>query len=81
VILSHLYEQGIVSLIVEGGAHTLQQFIDANIWDEARILTGISEIKQGLKAPKIEGAKRKYDFGLDQVEIIENHISSNSSPT
>ena len=26
-----------VRLIVEGGAHTLQSFIDAGLWDEIRI--------------------------------------------
>lgn len=34
-ILNSLYQEGLQSLIIEGGAHTLQLFIDANLWDEA----------------------------------------------
>lgn len=31
-----LYQQGITSLLVEGGTHTLQLFIDSGLWDMAR---------------------------------------------
>lgn len=34
-ILDALYQEGLQSLIVEGGAHTLRLFIDENLWDEA----------------------------------------------
>ena len=30
-----LYKQQIQSVIIEGGAYTLNQFIEQNIWDEA----------------------------------------------
>lgn len=37
-VLSSLYsEHGITSLLVEGGAAVLRRFIDAGIWDEARV--------------------------------------------
>jgi len=39
-ILYQLYLQDIQSVIIEGGAHTLQSFIEAGLWDEARIFTG-----------------------------------------
>jgi len=35
--LADLYSRGITSLLVEGGTAVLQSFIDANIWDAARI--------------------------------------------
>ena len=38
-LLSSLYENDIQSLLVEGGAKTLQSFIDQNLWDEARVIT------------------------------------------
>jgi diaminohydroxyphosphoribosylaminopyrimidine deaminase/5-amino-6-(5-phosphoribosylamino)uracil reductase len=39
-ILFQLYLQDIQSVIIEGGAHTLNSFINAGLWDEARIFTG-----------------------------------------
>ena len=64
-ILRVAYEHQIQSLIIEGGSKTLQTFIDANLWDEARIFTGDSQFKEGVKAPVIE---RKYV----EVKKIEN---------
>ena len=50
-----IYRYKIQSLIVEGGAKTLQTFIDKNLWDEARIIKGIPFFKEGTKAPFING--------------------------
>ena len=38
-ILDQLSEKKLQSVIIEGGTKTLQHFIDANLWDEARILS------------------------------------------
>lgn len=46
-----LYENEIQSVIIEGGANTLQQFIDANLWDEAYVFVGNVQFETGLKAP------------------------------
>jgi len=32
-----LFKHKVQSLIVEGGAKTIQTFIDENLWDEARV--------------------------------------------
>jgi len=50
-ILDACYQNGIQSIIVEGGSHTLQRFIDANMWDEVRKFTGDVYFKEGVKAP------------------------------
>lgn len=50
-----LYEKSITSLIVEGGTRTLQTFIDANLWDEARVFTGNTTFATGVKAPHFSG--------------------------
>ena len=50
-----LHQNNINSVIIEGGAQTLQTFIDANLWDEARVFTGNVEFKEGVKAPKLSG--------------------------
>ncbi|WP_400079444.1 bifunctional diaminohydroxyphosphoribosylaminopyrimidine deaminase/5-amino-6-(5-phosphoribosylamino)uracil reductase RibD [Winogradskyella sp. R77965] len=50
-----LFNQNINSIIIEGGAQTLQTFINENLWDEARIFTGDIEFKTGTKAPILKG--------------------------
>lgn len=48
----------ILSILIEGGAQTLQSFLDSGLWDEARVFTGEKPIKKGLKAPDITGEIR-----------------------
>ncbi|WP_066758066.1 bifunctional diaminohydroxyphosphoribosylaminopyrimidine deaminase/5-amino-6-(5-phosphoribosylamino)uracil reductase RibD [Crocinitomix algicola] len=72
-ILKKIYTLEIQSLIVEGGAFTIQKFLDENIWDEARILTGIRDLKDGVKAPTIKGTIIKnIDLDKDKLTIIRN---------
>ena len=54
-ICNYLHGQNINSVIIEGGAQTLQSFIDQGIWDEARVFTGNVEFKTGVKAPRFSG--------------------------
>lgn len=54
-ICNVLHQNNINSVIIEGGAQTLQTFIDANLWDEARVFTGNINFKKGVKAPKFSG--------------------------
>jgi len=71
-ILSDLHSQKIQSLIVEGGAKLLQNFIEKNLWDEARILTGNKQLSNELKAPKIQGKEiLSTKIEGDNVRIIE----------
>ncbi|ATA70340.1 bifunctional diaminohydroxyphosphoribosylaminopyrimidine deaminase/5-amino-6-(5-phosphoribosylamino)uracil reductase RibD [Capnocytophaga sputigena] len=48
-----LYQRNIQSLIVEGGAYTLQQFINAGLYDEMRIYKSEVSFGKGVKAPQI----------------------------
>lgn len=50
-----LYRHELQSVIIEGGKQTLQTFIDANLWDEARVFTGDISFQQGIEAPKLQG--------------------------
>lgn len=50
---ANLYNRGIQSLIVEGGAATLRQFISSDNWDEARIFIGEETFGAGVKAPQL----------------------------
>lgn len=49
-----LQKHQIQSVIIEGGAQTLQTFIDANLWDEARVFIGNISFKNGIKSPKLQ---------------------------
>nr|WP_282956979.1 bifunctional diaminohydroxyphosphoribosylaminopyrimidine deaminase/5-amino-6-(5-phosphoribosylamino)uracil reductase RibD [Lacinutrix venerupis] len=51
----YLYKKNINSIIIEGGAKTLQLFIDKELWDEARVFKGAIEFKEGVKAPVFSG--------------------------
>ena len=50
-----LSKHKLLSVLIEGGSQTLQAFIDANVWDEARIFSGGSAFLSGISAPKISG--------------------------
>ncbi|MDN3547740.1 bifunctional diaminohydroxyphosphoribosylaminopyrimidine deaminase/5-amino-6-(5-phosphoribosylamino)uracil reductase RibD [Mucilaginibacter aquaedulcis] len=72
-ILYQLYLQDIQSVIIEGGARTLQSFIEAGLWDEARVFTGKINLKNGIKAPQITGIiAGEFPSGKDRLQIIYN---------
>jgi diaminohydroxyphosphoribosylaminopyrimidine deaminase/5-amino-6-(5-phosphoribosylamino)uracil reductase len=52
-IVAKLFENNIQSIIIEGGRKTIQSFIDANLWDEARVFIGEINLNEGTKAPKL----------------------------
>ena len=74
-ILSALYTMQVQSLIVEGGSKLLQSFIDAGLWDEARVITNSTLVMNaGLDAPIL---KKNY---LTATQIIKNDIIEFSRP-
>jgi len=74
-ICSVLYQHELQSVIIEGGKQTLQTFIDANLWDEARVFTGDCLFKNGVKAPSFTGNLReKQNAGTDLLEIYKNEL-------
>ena len=54
-VLEDLVRQKIQSVMIEGGATTLQLFIDAGLWDEARVFVSDRGFGKGIKAPKVHG--------------------------
>jgi diaminohydroxyphosphoribosylaminopyrimidine deaminase / 5-amino-6-(5-phosphoribosylamino)uracil reductase len=59
------------SIIIEGGAQTLNNFIAAGCFDEIRIFTADRALKNGLNAPKVpEGLKTQTQkLGSDTLSI------------
>ncbi len=75
-ICSELYKQGITSLLIEGGATTLQAFIDAGIWDLARVETaGFTLGENGaVKAPILYAPQfASFDFDGNKLEYFSNN--------
>jgi diaminohydroxyphosphoribosylaminopyrimidine deaminase/5-amino-6-(5-phosphoribosylamino)uracil reductase len=56
--MESLYAHNIQSLIVEGGATTLQSFIDKDLWDEIRVETAPITVGDGTRAPQVPGSAR-----------------------
>ncbi|MDN3687690.1 bifunctional diaminohydroxyphosphoribosylaminopyrimidine deaminase/5-amino-6-(5-phosphoribosylamino)uracil reductase RibD [Cyclobacterium jeungdonense] len=52
-ILEDLHQRNIQSLMVEGGAALLRDFIGQGLWDEARVFTGTSRFGLGIPAPML----------------------------
>ena len=74
--LYQLYLMDIQSVIIEGGAKTIGAFIDSNLWDEARILTGASDLPDGIPAPRVYGRlAEEAQIGPDRLVIYRNKTS------
>lgn len=68
-----LYEFGILSLIVEGGAKILKEFITNDLWDEARVFEGNKQLFQGTPAPQIKGQiKKSIRLETDTLSIYSH---------
>ena len=65
-ILNQLYNRDILSVIIEGGAITINSFIEKNLYDEIRIFTTDKFLKKGVDSPK-----------LPKVNLIKTSIINN----
>jgi diaminohydroxyphosphoribosylaminopyrimidine deaminase/5-amino-6-(5-phosphoribosylamino)uracil reductase len=70
-VVEACYKMNIQSILVEGGARTLQSFIDAGLWDEAIIIQNTTMIAgEGVVAPILKNAK------LTATENMETDLIS-----
>jgi diaminohydroxyphosphoribosylaminopyrimidine deaminase/5-amino-6-(5-phosphoribosylamino)uracil reductase len=68
-----LFDQNIISVIVEGGPKTLQGFIDENLWDEARVFQSNTNFGVGVKGPQMGcNVSKKIRVGQDHLELTFN---------
>jgi len=71
LIAYQLYLMDIQSIIIEGGAKTLELFINAGLWDEARIFTGNAEWTKGIEAPSIQAkAAQRHQVDTNILEVF-----------
>ena len=65
-ILNQLYNRDILSVIIEGGAITINSFIEKNLYDEIRVFTTDKILKKGVNSPELP------DINLIETSIINN---------
>jgi diaminohydroxyphosphoribosylaminopyrimidine deaminase/5-amino-6-(5-phosphoribosylamino)uracil reductase len=78
--MNALYQSGIQSVLIEGGARLLQSFIDEGTWDEARIITNQELIiGEGLPAPVLthHELKNSEQIHSDLIEFFTNKKTNN----
>jgi len=71
-IVAILHQNSIQSVIIEGGSQTIQTFIDADLWDEARVFISKIILKEGTKAPKIRNEAKP--IGGKQIKNSEKRF-------
>ena len=65
-----LWQEQILSVLIEGGARTLRTFIESGLWDEARIFNGNIIFKKGVEAPDIHGTiTSQCSIDTDELKI------------
>ncbi len=80
-VMELLYHEQLITLIIEGGSKLLQSFIDADCWDEARVIINQSiRINRGVAAPVLNGHRLIQSNQVDNDEInLFARIRSNFS--
>jgi diaminohydroxyphosphoribosylaminopyrimidine deaminase / 5-amino-6-(5-phosphoribosylamino)uracil reductase len=69
--LAELNERRLQSVLVEGGAAILKQFIESGLWDEARVFYASAELKHGVPAPEFPyAATESFHSATDMVKIF-----------
>ncbi|MGJ3234764.1 bifunctional diaminohydroxyphosphoribosylaminopyrimidine deaminase/5-amino-6-(5-phosphoribosylamino)uracil reductase RibD [Marivirga sp.] len=77
-MMDYLYGQKIQSVLVEGGAQTIQSFIDAVLWDEARIFKAPVDFVTGIQSPQLNNQKLVFQKNImvknqtDFLSIYQN---------
>lgn len=70
-LVHDLFKRDIQSMMVEGGAQTLQLFLDAKQWDEARVFTSPRIFSEGIPAPILPAKLiAQQHVGTDRLEYF-----------
>jgi len=74
-VLKYLYENNILSILLEGGAQVLNAFIVANLYDEIRIIESKSVyFETGIGAPKRPAwGGENFKLPMDTITIYKNN--------
>lgn len=69
-LLADLHQRNIQSLIIEGGSQTLKKFIEAGLWDEARIFRSDTSFGEGIPAPQLLHAQFDGKENIDGDTLL-----------
>lgn len=75
-VLDECYKRGIQSILVEGGKQTLDNFLQAGLWDEIRLFVAPCRLQEGIHAPGVPQGARL----LDRQEIEGDLLLFYSNP-
>ncbi len=76
-LLRSLVQQGINSVVVEGGTYTINRFIHLNLWDEARVFLSEKNLKMGIEVPTISISRASAtNMDTDYLHTFYNPKSS-----
>ena len=65
-IFRRIFQEGITSVLVEGGPTLQTTIIKEGLWDEAHVLSSKHPLQHGIRAPKVEGRR------LDHVTLADD---------
>ncbi len=68
-ICAILYELQLLSVVIEGGSQTIQHFIAADLWDEARIFSSEILLGEGITAPHF-----KQQYAATHFTVANNEL-------
>lgn len=72
-LIHDLFKRKIQSVIVEGGALTLNLFIKSGMWDEARVFRSQRSFGQGIEAPALKGNLISEESVFNDTLMIYHH--------
>ena len=75
-ILDQLFNNSLQSVIIEGGTKTLQNFIDAELWDEVRIFVTKEKLISGLKGPVFKRNANYNSSKISEDTLLTYHKDS-----
>lgn len=76
LLFEHCLKNDIHSIMVEGGAATLQSFIDAGFWDEARVFKGQKSFGGGIRPPQIKASLAKKEMIREDLLLTYQNITA-----
>lgn len=74
-LMKLLFEKNITSLLVEGGSRLLKTFVDADVWDEAYIITNKNlQLSSGIAAVQLPEEKLINSFSIS-TDTVDHYIN------
>lgn len=73
-LLTDLYQRNVQSVLVEGGTVLLEALLQANLWDEIRVIKSPVKLAAGVKAPHLPAMPftPRQHLGDDEITIYRN---------